>query len=74
MTFRDLTELQWQSRNADHRSAIMHTVEMNVWNRPDHSRTWIAAGGGQWPEMDCAMIWITFRSGWMPGDGLSEMD
>jgi len=63
MTFRDLTELQWQSRNAAHTSSIIHTVEKNVWKHPDHSRTWIAAGGGTWSEMDCAMIWITFRSG-----------
>jgi hypothetical protein len=29
MTFRGLTELQEQSQNAAHMSAIMHQVEMN---------------------------------------------
>jgi len=29
MTFRELTELQEKSRNAAHKSAIMHMVETN---------------------------------------------
>jgi hypothetical protein len=38
MTFRGVTELQEQSRNAAHTKAIMHRVEMNGWNHLDHSR------------------------------------
>jgi len=57
MTFRKLTEPQEKSRNAAHRSAIMHSG--NEWLEPtgsqlemDHSRRWIAAGDGSRPEMD----------------------
>ena len=52
MTFRKLTELQEKSRNAAHKSAIMHMVETNGWNQLDHSRKWIVAGDGSRPEMD----------------------
>jgi len=38
MSFRGLTELQEQSRNAAHTSAIMHRVEMNCWNQLDRGR------------------------------------
>ena len=51
MTFRELTELQEQSPNAAHRSAIMHRVETSGWNQLDHSRREIAAGDGLRPEM-----------------------
>jgi hypothetical protein len=40
MTFRRLTELQEQSRNAAHRSAIMHS-----------GKEWLEPTGSQ-PEMD----------------------
>jgi len=59
MTFRELTELQEKLRNAAHRSAIMHTVKMNGWSQLDHSRRWIAAGNGSWPERDCGRRWMT---------------
>ena len=52
MTFGGLTELQEQSRNAAHKSAIMHRVETNGWNQLDHSRRWIVVGEGLRPEMD----------------------
>jgi len=52
MTFRGLTELQEQSRNAAHTSAIIHRVEMNGWNQLDHGRRWIAPREGLRPEMD----------------------
>jgi len=52
MIFRELTELQEQSRNAAHTSTIMHRVEMNGWNQLDHGRRWIAAREGLRPEMD----------------------
>jgi len=45
MTFRGLTELEEQSRNAAYTSAIMHMVETNGWNQLDHSRSWI---GTRW--------------------------
>ena len=38
MTFRELTELQEKSRNAAHKSAIMHMVEKNGWSQLDHSQ------------------------------------
>jgi hypothetical protein len=59
MTFRGLTELQEQSRNAAHTSAITHKVETNGWNQLDHSRRWIAAGDGSRPEMDRGQRWMT---------------
>jgi hypothetical protein len=52
MTFSELTELQQKSRNAAHKSAIMHRVEMNGWNKLEHGRRWIAAREGLWVEMD----------------------
>ena len=53
MIFRGLTELQEQSRNAAHTSAIMHKVDSNGWNQLDHSRRWIVDGDGSRPERDC---------------------
>jgi len=78
MTFRGLTELQEQSRNAAHTSAIMHMVETNGWNQLDHSRRWvatrrIAAGDGSRQDMDRNRIWMDDRR-WMTGDGSREMD
>jgi hypothetical protein len=58
MTFRELTELQEQSRNADNTSAIMYRVETNGWNQLYHSRRWISAGNGLRLEMDCGLKWI----------------
>jgi len=52
MTFRELTELQEQSRNAAHTSAITDRVETNGWNQLDHSLRWITAGNGSQPGMD----------------------
>jgi len=69
MTFRELTELQEQSRNAAHTSAIMHRVETNGWNQLNHSRKWIAAGNGSRPEMDRGRKWIAAGNGSQP-----EMD
>jgi len=69
MTFRELTELQEQSRNAAHTSAITHRVETNGWNQLDHSRRWIAAGDGSQPEMDRGRRWIAAREALRP-----EMD
>ena len=64
MTFRGLTELQEQSRNAAaHTSAIMYTVETNGWNELDHSQKWIAAGDGLRPEMDSGRKWIAAGDG-----------
>jgi len=64
MTFRGLTELQEKSRNAAHRSAIMHSG--NEWLEPtgsqpemDRGRRWIAAGEGSRPERDCGRRWMT---------------
>jgi hypothetical protein len=51
MTFRGLTELQEQSWNVAHTSAIIHRVEMNGWNQPDHTWRWIARRDGLWREM-----------------------
>jgi hypothetical protein len=59
MTFRGLTELQGQSQNAAHTSAITHKVDTNGWNQLGHSRTWIAAGEGSRPEMDHGQRWRT---------------
>jgi len=59
MTFRGLTELQEQSRNAAHTSAIKHRVETNGWNQLDHSRKWIPAGYGLRPERHCGQRWLT---------------
>jgi hypothetical protein len=53
MTFRGLTELQEQSRNAAHTSAITHSVERMAEAR------WIAAGDGSWSERDCGRRWMT---------------
>jgi len=64
MTFRELTELQEKSRNAAHKSAIMHKVETNGWNQLDHSRR-----DGLWPEMDRGRRWIATGYGWMTGGG-----
>jgi hypothetical protein len=69
MTFRELTDLQEQSRNAAHTSTITHRVEMNGWNRLDHSRRLIAAGNGSRPEMDRGRKWIAAGNGSRP-----EMD
>ena len=85
MTFRGLTELQEQSRNAAHTSAITPRVETNGWNQLDRGRKWIAAGDGSWPErhggrrwmtrdgsrpeMDRGRIWIATSYGWMTGGG-----
>jgi len=52
MTSRRLTELQEQSRNAAHTSAIIHKADMNGWNQLDHGRRWIVAREGLWPEID----------------------
>jgi hypothetical protein len=52
MTFRELTELQEKSRNAAHKSAILHRVEMNGWNQLDHGRRWIATRYGSRPDME----------------------
>jgi len=68
MSFREVTELQEQSRNAAHTSAITHRVETNGWNQLDHSRRWIAAGNGSRPDMDRDLIWMDDRR-WMTGDG-----
>jgi len=69
MTFRGLTELQEQSRNAAHTSAITHWVETNAWNQLDQSRRWIAAGDGSRPEMDRGIRGIAAGEGLRP-----EMD
>jgi len=58
MTFRGLTELQEQSRNAAHMSAITHRVETNGWSQRDRGRKWIATGYG----------WMDDRR-WMTGGG-----
>jgi hypothetical protein len=63
MTFRELTELQEQSRNAAHMSTLTHRVETNGWNQLDHSRRSIAAGNGSRPGMDRG------HSGIAAGDG-----
>ena len=52
MTFRELTELQEKLRNAAHTGTIMHRIEMNVSNKLNHSRRWIAARDGSQPERD----------------------
>ena len=52
MTFRELTQLQEQSWNAAHTSAIMHRVETNGWNQLDHRQKSIAAGNRSRPVMD----------------------
>jgi len=52
MTFKELTELQEQSQNAAHMSAITPRVATNGWNQLDHSRRWIAAREALRPEMD----------------------
>src|SRR5882757_5693373 len=89
MTFRELTELQEQSRNAAHPSAIMHSG--NEWLEPtgsqpemDRGRRRIAARDGLRPEMDDKRWipsgdgswpkWIATGYGWMTGDGSQEMD
>jgi len=69
MTFRGLTELQEQSRNAAHTSAIMHRVEMNGWNQLDRSWRWIAAGDGSRPGMDRGLRRIAAGYGWTTGYG-----
>jgi hypothetical protein len=66
MTYRGLTELQEQSLNTAHMSAIMHTVETNGWNQLDHSCTVIAAGNGLRPEK--------VMKRWISGDGTWETD
>ena len=76
MTFRGLTELQEQSRNAAHTSAITHRVETNGWSQMDRDqmdrgRKWIATGygwmtGGGWLEVD-DQRWMT-RGGWQEMD------
>jgi len=89
MTFRELTELQEKSRNAAHKSAIMHMVEKNGWSQLDHSQRWITAREGLRPEMDARrwiparyasqpdmdrdQIWINDRR-WIIGDWTKEMD
>jgi len=52
MTFRALTELQEQSQNATHTSAITHRVKTNGWSQMDRSLRWIAAKNELRPEMD----------------------
>jgi len=85
MTFRGLTELQEQSRNATHMSPITNRVETNGRNQPDHTWIWIAAGDGSPPEMDRDQKWIAASHGsrperhcgqrWMTRDGSHpEMD
>jgi len=68
MTFRGLQELQEQSRNAAHTSAITHRMERLAGTK------WSAAGDGSRQEMDRGRIWIATGYGWMPGDGSQEMD
>jgi hypothetical protein len=46
MTFRGLTELQEQSRNAVYTSAVTHRVETNGWKQLDRDQRGIAAGDG----------------------------
>ena len=58
MTFRKLTELQEKSRNAAHRSPIMHSgneLLEPTGSQPemDRGRKWIAARDGSRPERDC---------------------
>jgi hypothetical protein len=52
MTFRQVTELQEQSRNAAHRSAITHRVEMNHRSQVHHRHREIEAGYGSRPDME----------------------
>jgi hypothetical protein len=84
MTFTGLTQLQEQSRNAAHTSAIMHMVETNGWNQLDHScreitarnglgpeivkKLWIPSGDGLRHDMDHYWIWTDDRR-WITGDG-----
>jgi len=44
MSYRGLTELQQQSRNAAYTSAIMHRVEMNGRSQVDRDLIWIVTG------------------------------
>jgi hypothetical protein len=83
ITFRGLTELQEQSRNAAHTSAITHGVETNGWGQRsivvrdgwhdmDPVRRRIVAGNGSQLDMD---EWpeVDDRR-YMTGDGSREMD
>jgi hypothetical protein len=63
MTFRGITELQEQSRNA---ARDGFRPEMD-------DKRWIPPGNGSWPEMDRDWIWMDDRR-WMTGGGSRETD
>jgi hypothetical protein len=66
MIFREHTELQEQSQNTAHPSAITHRGETNGWDQLEYSARWITAGNGSHPEMD--------HRRWITGDGSWETD